>query len=68
MDDYPSLVEGIGLENRKVLKGARGFESLIIRHFKTKYYRGIEQLVARQAHNLEVVGSSPTPATNGSVV
>lgn len=25
--------------------------------------RGIEQLVARQAHNLEVVGSSPTPAT-----
>ena len=24
---------------------------------------GVEQLVARQAHNLEVVGSSPTPAT-----
>lgn len=27
-------------------------------------HRGIEQLAARQAHNLEVVGSSPTPATN----
>ena len=26
----------------------------------------MEQLVARQAHNLEVVGSSPTPATNRS--
>ena len=27
-------------------------------------YRGVEQLAARQAHNLEVVGSNPTPATN----
>jgi hypothetical protein len=26
-------------------------------------YRGVEQLAARQAHNLEVVGSNPTPAT-----
>lgn len=26
-------------------------------------YRGVEQLVARQAHNLEVVGSSPSSAT-----
>lgn len=34
-----------------------------------KWFRGMEQLVARQAHNLKVVGSSPTPATNnGSVV
>ena len=30
-------------------------------------YRGVEQLAARQAHNLEVVGSNPTPATkNGN--
>ena len=29
---------------------------------KTKY-RGVEQLVARRAHNPKVVGSSPTPAT-----
>ena len=26
-------------------------------------YRGVEQLVARKAHNLEVGGSSPPPAT-----
>ncbi len=31
-------------------------------------YRGVEQLVARQAHNLKVAGSSPAPATNFSVV
>ena len=28
-----------------------------------KYTVGVEQLVARRAHNPEVVGSSPTPAT-----
>ena len=27
-------------------------------------YRGVEQLVARRAHNPEVAGSSPVPATN----
>ena len=27
-------------------------------------YRGVEQLVAQQAHNLEVAGSTPAPATN----
>ena len=27
-------------------------------------YRGVEQLVARQAHNLEVARSSPAAATN----
>ena len=35
---------------------------------KKKYkntHRGIEQSVARKAHNLEVVGSSPAPATKG---
>ena len=30
-------------------------------------YSGVEQLAARQAHNLEVVGSSPTPATKKEV-
>ena len=29
-----------------------------------KKHRGVEQLVARQAHNLEVACSSPAPATN----
>ena len=28
-----------------------------------KLYRGVEQLVARRAHNPKVVGSSPAPAT-----
>ena len=27
-------------------------------------YRGMEQLVARRAHNPKVAGSSPAPATN----
>ena len=30
---------------------------------KRKQYRGVEQLVARQAHNLEVVRSSRASAT-----
>ena len=29
----------------------------------TVQYRGLEQLVAREAHNLEVKGSSPLSAT-----
>ena len=30
---------------------------------KRSGYRGVEQLVARRAHNPEVVGSNPSPAT-----
>ena len=30
---------------------------------KIIWYRGVEQLVARRAHNPEVVGSNPAPAT-----
>ena len=30
---------------------------------KTKLHRGVEQLVARQAHNLEVARSNPASAT-----
>ena len=30
---------------------------------QTNQYRGVEQLVARRAHNPEVGGSSPSPAT-----
>ena len=30
---------------------------------KIKIYRGMEQLVARRAHNPKVTGSSPVPAT-----
>ena len=30
LEDYPSLAEGNGLENRQVVKAARGFESHIL--------------------------------------
>ena len=35
---------------------------IIIKHLQIRY-RGVEQLVARRAHNPEVAGSSPVPAT-----
>lgn len=31
-EEYPSLAEGVGLENREASRGARGFESLLLRH------------------------------------
>ena len=34
-----------------------------VRSAAPKIYRGVEQLVARRAHNPKVVGSSPSPAT-----
>ena len=61
------MVEGTGLENRKVVQAARGFESYFLRHLFF-IYRGVEQLVARRAHNPKVVGPNPTSATNGFVV
>lgn len=63
MEDYPSPAEGNGLENRQVCKSTQEFESLILLfqmiHY---YYRGVEQLAARRAHNPKVTGSSPVPA------
>ncbi len=35
---------------------------------KLNQYRGVEQLVARRAHNPEVVGSNPSPATTKKTV
>ena len=63
MEDYPSPAEGNGLENRQVCKSTQEFESLILL-FKMihLYYRGVEQLAARRAHNPKVTGSSPVPA------
>ena len=43
LEEYPSPVEGIGLENREVVKAAQGIESLILRH-SCLCYRGMEQL------------------------
>ena len=40
-----------------------GFHGILNRLQMENTYRGVEQLVARQAHNLEVVGSSPSSAT-----
>ena len=60
MEEYPSLVEGTGLENRKVVQAAQGFESLFLRHFFTS--RGGAE-VARWAHNPKARGSNPLPAT-----
>ena len=41
LEEYPSPVEGIGLENREVAQAAQGFESLFLRQFDL--YRGMEQ-------------------------
>ncbi|GEM_PF-3092596 len=43
--------------------GGRRFESFEFEILNKILYRGMEQLVARRAHNPKVVGSSPTPAT-----
>ena len=67
MEEYPSLVEGTGLENREVEKSAQGFESLFLRHL-FYYVAGWSNLVARWAHNPEVVGSNPAPATIKNLV
>ena len=68
VEEYPSLVEGIGLENRQVGKPAQGFESLFLRQF-FELSRDGSSLVARRAHNPKVVGSNPSPATkDGSLV
>ena len=58
MEDYPSLAEGNGLENRQVGKTTQEFESLILLFI----IAGWSSLVARRAHNPKVVGSSPTSA------
>ena len=41
----------------------RGTYVIIPKHERKCQYRGVEQLVARRAHNPEVVGSSPASAT-----
>ena len=42
---------------------SRGSDPVPVRSRSPAPYRGIEQLVARRAHNPEVGGSSPPPAT-----
>ena len=62
MEEYPSLVEGTGLENREAAQATQGFESLFLRHLIITSRDG-SSLVARRAHNPEVEGSNPSPAT-----
>jgi hypothetical protein len=70
LEEYPSLAEGVGLENREAPQGARGFESLLLRHkgngqlFWFCIVAGWSSPVARRAHNPKVAGSNPAPATN----
>ena len=64
MEDYPSLAEGNGLENRQACKSVRGFESHILLYI---IVAGWSSSVARRAHNPKVVGSNPAPAIDGSV-
>ena len=58
MEDYPSLAEGNGLENRQVGQTTQEFESLILLFI----IAGWSSLVARRAHNPKVAGSNPAPA------
>ena len=60
MEEYPSLAEGVGLENRKGVTAA-GVRIPLPPPFFLE--RGVEQLVARRAHNPEVGGSNPPSAT-----
>ena len=43
---------------------SRGSDPVPVRPRSPAPYRGVEQLVARRAHNPEVAGSSPVPATS----
>ena len=63
MEKYPSLVEGTGLENQEVGNGAGVRIPLSP---PLLFYIDIAEwssLVARWAHNPEVVGSNPASAT-----
>lgn len=44
------------------VNGSTGKGDILNDYFMLYYLRGVEQLVVHQAHNLEVIGSSPIPA------
>ena len=62
-EKYPSLAEGIGLENRQGVTAA-GVRIPLSPPFKSRS----GAVVAHRAHNPEVVGSNPSSATKGPVV
>ena len=51
------------LKNFKILKKGVALFWFCVYNNNTMKYRGVEQLVARRAHNPKVVGSSPASAT-----
>ena len=48
---------------KNTAKKKKNFADIKIIHTFAVQYRGVEQLVARRAHNPEAGGSSPSPAT-----
>ena len=48
---------------KNTAKRKKNFADIKIIHTFAVQYRGVEQLVARRAHNPEAGGSSPSPAT-----
>ena len=62
--EYHSLSKNFIILCRKILLDIPLRLCYSIQAFKRIEYRGVEQLVARRAHNPEVAGSSPASATN----
>ena len=63
VEDYPSPAEGIGLENRQMLNGMRGFKSLILLRKFNKYHKHyglVAQLVEQRIEAPCVGGSTPS--------
>ncbi len=55
-------------QNRGVSPAAAGVALRAFAFFWKTLHRGVEQLVARRAHNPKVVGSSPAPATKEKAI
>ena len=70
MEEYPSLAEGTGLENRQVVQAALGFESLFLRHFLINCLEEYPSLVKGASYLYEVghfggaSGSNPFSSAN----
>ena len=63
MEDYPSLAEGNGLENRQACKSVRGFESHILLYIVVAgWSSSVAQLVEQWIEAPCVGGSIPSRA------
>ena len=68
MEEYPSPVEGIGLENREVVQAAQGFESLFLRQYFLSRDRAVRQLVGLITQRSQVQILLPQPKWSRSAV